>query len=236
MSNFKIEFWPFSKESELLVACPKPAKSFYPTWLKEMPNRWTNNLGQEFPTGTQCMPFTDSFSTGYIQELPCDVEFTKSVNEETGSINLGYRWAGDLQVMDTRQEHGAPLLLPKFPGFYHADLQWLTFWEPKTPPGYSALYVHPLNRFDLPFQTMSGIIDTDNWPVHGPIPFLLKEDFVGVIPAGTPMYQIIFVKRDEWVSKKGTYNEEKSKPIRYKVFRHFSGGYKKNFWIKKSYN
>ena len=48
----------------------------------------------------------------------------------------------------------------------------------------------------MPFHSFSGIVDTDKHPVPVNFPFVVKKDFEGVIPAGTPIAQFIFLKRD----------------------------------------
>lgn len=235
-NKHSFKFIPDSKDIELTVPVLKPAKHYYPNWLKEFPNTAINESGVKVGTATQCMPFTDSFITGYIQELICDVEILNLGKSKTNEDILSYRWAGSIRPIKSRsEENGSPNLFPKFTGYYRCDLQWLSHWEPHTPKGYSTFYSHPFNRPDLPFYTMNGIIDTDNWPLSGPIPFLVKEGFEGVIPAGTPIYQILFFKREHWLSEKASYDEALDKSLTYKVKRHFSGGYKKEFWKKKFY-
>lgn len=231
MSKFEFKFIPRDKDAELVIPAPRPAKSFYPEYLKRMPNNWVNGRGESEPYASQCMPFTDSFVTGYIQELACDIEFTR---QPDGSAV--YRWGGGIRPLSTRfEDEFSPNHFPKFPGFDHADYHWNTFWEPQTPPGYSTLYTHPHNRFDLPFFTFSAVTDTDNWPFAGPIPFLLKEGFEGVIPAGTPIIQMTFIKRDEWHSSTAKYDAEFDRKAQYPLRKFLRGGYKALYWNKKTY-
>jgi hypothetical protein len=236
MATQKVSFIPATEEIADIVPAPKPAKAYFPDWLQEMPNHWVNKNGEQNSTATQCMPFMDSFVTGYIQELPCDVEFTHHGQDNAGRDLISYKWAGPVRPVIGREERDEmPLFFPKFSGYYHADLQWLTMWEPKTPPGFSTFYHHPLNRFDLPFHTFNGFIDTDKWSVNGPLPFMLKEGFSGLLPAGTPMYQITFIKRDSWESSLSKFNEQEARKERYSVKRYLKGGYKKAIWERKSY-
>ena len=68
----------------------------------------------------------------------------------------------------------------------------------------------------------------------GNYPFLLKDNFSGIIPAGTPLFQIIPFKRDNWKSESAEFNE--LNPIRaMSVNRNFWGTYRKQFWTKKSF-
>jgi hypothetical protein len=186
-------------------------------------------------TAKKCIPFLDSLTSGYTQELPCDVYFDCNTEEDDPAIN--YRWGGGIRPLSTRREEtNSSNSMPHFDGYYKTEFHWNTFWEPKTPPGYSTLYFHPANRFDLPFMTHNAIIDTDKWPITGPIPFVLKKGFSGMIPAGTPIYQIIFIKREEWTSEGLEYDEKYVKNTTYSVRKFLQDGYKKQIWSKKEYN
>jgi hypothetical protein len=96
--------------------------------------------------------------------------------------------------------------------------------------------MHPLNRVDLPFITISGIIDFDK-SIHAPIgniPFFIKKGFTGTIPAGTPMFQMIPFKREDWKSENQTYSDifwQKKLNER----KGIADIYKKKVWQKKSY-
>jgi hypothetical protein len=109
---------------------------------------------------------------------------------------------------------------------------------PELPRGWSMLYVQPLNRPELPFFVPSGIIDSDKFVTtseKSSLPFYVKKSFKGVLPAGTPFAQLIPIKREDWVSKKMSFDEVKRNRITYKNLSKFWGGYKKHFWSKKSY-
>jgi len=238
LDKYEFQFLPRDEEAEKLVPSPKPARNYFPQWLKEMPNSFKDEQGYEvFGSATRCMPFVDSFTSGYIQELACDVTVRHEGKTKDGTDIIRYRWAGLVRPLSTRAEQfKAPNLFPKFDGFYHTEMHWFSFWEPKTPKGYSSHYHHPSNRFDLPFQTMSGVIDTDSWPMTGPVPFLIKEGFTGVIPAGTPIYQITFVKRNDWNSSEAKYDPNYQLPLRQSVRKYSKDGYKKEIWTKKKFN
>lgn len=229
-----ITFHPRSTGDAYRVPAPRPAKEFYPDYLKKMPSTFGTFSDL---TAVRCVPFTDSFTSGYIQELACDVEVT--YDGKNGEFDLvSYRWPKGFQyrpVASRSEVDGDPNLFPKFPGFYHADFHWETVWEPRTPPGFSTMFHHPSNRFDLPFHTMTGIIDTDVWTVPGPLPFLIKEGFEGVIPAGTPIYQMTPIKRQDWVSESVEYDEKFVETADYKVRKFFVDGYRKAIWKRKSF-
>ena len=232
----KVNFIPSSEEVEHAIPYPKPSKKFIPDWFRDMPPTLptVDNAGI---TGTakMCMPFLDALVSGYTQELICDIEIKYNGNENGKDI-IQYNWAGPIRPFSTRfEEKQSPQFFPHFEGYYNAEFHWKTQWEPKTPPGYSTFYYHPSNRFDLPFQTFNGIIDTDKWSLSGPLPFLIKKGFEGIIPAGTPIYQMIFIKRDDWESMPSPYDEKFQKSHLYNAKNVFKEGYKKKYWSKKNY-
>ena len=73
----------------------------------------------------------------------------------------------------------------------------------EAPPNYSLLITHPVNRTDLPFTTLTGLVDSDlyhdsriNFPAHWH-----DLSFTGVLPKGTPVAQCIPVRRERWDSR-----------------------------------
>ena len=87
----------------------------------------------------------------------------------------------------------------------------------------------------MPFQTLSGIIDSDvyNHGRNGNFPFYLENDFEGIIPAGTPLYQIIPIKREDWKSTTSDFDYETMTKKHHEVRKYFSDAYRKLFWQKK---
>lgn len=229
-----VEWMPQNEYAEKHIPRPKPSKNFIPEWYKNRPPFETGhhpqiNGSKANSTEKMCMPLMDSFSMGYIQETWCDI-FVQ--NTENG-IDL-------YQANDTNaifkigsKSYAEEKICPD--QFIDLSASWWTQWEPKTPRGWSTLYIHPLNQNNLPFYTMSGVIDTDEWWHGGSIPFFINKGFEGIIPAGTPMYQIIFIKRESWKSNNSNYDKEKMQKQYDSVFNKFYGGYKKLKWKKKNY-
>ena len=227
-----LEFIPKSKEAEILVPRPKPARDYTPEWYKNLPAFENNQMvidqsGNVNKTEKLCVPFSDTFNFGYIQETWCDI----NISVQNG--NLIYNCSGKPKMMEFRnvdyRSYGGN-------GFYDVEFAWHVQWAPKVPKGYSVLYTHPLNRYDLPFYSFSGVVDSDRYfyEAAGNSPFLLKEGFEGIIPAGTPMFQIIPFKRDDWKSSSSSFDE--SSPIRASyIGKHFWGTYRKEFWTKKTF-
>lgn len=236
--NKKVGFHPKNEYCFEYLPHPNISKNYFPDWLKNIPSVIKSNIvNRDLPGPKHCMPFMDTFNIGYIQELHCDIEIKKIGKDEKQKDIIEYFWTGKIKPMSTRKEDfGTDIPFPKFNGFYNSEFHWLTTWEPVTPKGYFTLYFHPLNRFDLPFQTFSGAIDTDKFNQTGPLPFLIKENFEGIIPAGTPIYQFVFIKKENWKFFKMFYNQKFSEKQTRAVEKKFLGGYKKSFWQKKQYN
>jgi hypothetical protein len=231
MTQF-INFYPKNKEIEFNVGAPKPAKAFFPEWYKKIPkfenNNFEVNIGidgkvQSNATVKSCMPFLDTFTTGYIQHTWCDILI--EYRETDGYVS--FKYSGEPEIMNVRQKVSSTELL-KNDEFYSLEFVWHQPWIPQVPKGYSVLYTHPLNRFDLPFYSLSGIIDNDVYTreTAGNHPFFIKKGFVGLIPCGTPMFQMIPIKRESWAQKINE-TEPFSELKKTCVQQYFYDGYKK---------
>ena len=149
----------------------------------------------KIPTWKACPAVFDVMGTGYAYKTPCDIEFAEDA-------------AGNIQARVLDAQHKNFLLdrepLPQFvnpPGYHHKHFAWWADWAVELPEGYSALYTQPLNRFELPFLTTSGIVDNDKVHLPGTMPFFILKGVNGILPAGTPYAQIIPFKREHWESE-----------------------------------
>jgi len=224
-----IEWIPATQEVEDFVAPPEPTKNCIPQWYKDKPGFDLTKLDRHKTTKTlkMCMPFLDAFLTGYTQKTWCDI------NIAHGEKTLEYHWAHPPEAIGHRDE----VNLPIGNNYKQLEFVWKIPWLPKLPKNYSVLITHPLNREDLPFRTLTGIIDADDF-YHvglGQLPFYLDKDFEGIIPAGTPIFQCIPFERTEWKSKARAYNEKERNANEYLLGREFFGVYKRDFWKKKTY-
>jgi hypothetical protein len=178
---------------------PHPATDDLPPWWKEMKNYVPQEEPtDQVPTGTVkiCSPFESALGAGYMLPLPfavsvtCDkkgattMRWNSPVGMDTWNV-IGAHSNEQIPEANMGLEEGTPF---KFQLPYSVSL----------PEGYRALYTHPLNRYDLPFSSFSGILDAGyDSPVN--IPFLwLSEDSTCFIDAGTPICQVIPFKLDEW--------------------------------------
>jgi len=229
----QISFYPSSKEVELVVPPPKPAKNYIQNWYKEKKFFKDTNI-PEYKDGRvknlsvkACVPFYDAMTTGYIQETWCDI-YIKQIGEN----KIEYHYSGFPEIIGHREKQN----VPESDIYYDLELIWHTPWIPKTPKGYSVLSVTPQN-FILPFRTFSGVIDSDVFyhTLNGSVPFYIKKGFSGIIPAGTPMYQFIMIKRENWKHNVEKWNEDEALSRLGLRVSKFIGLYRHNFHIKKRY-
>lgn len=230
----KVTFMPGSELAEVRLPPPVATKSVVPEWYKQaqrfIGGKMNFDRGGINKDLKLCVPFMDAMVSGYVIELPCDIYVE---NRPDGAID--FFWHEEPAPIEMRAKDMATTL-PRPPGHGQSMYAWITNWAVITPPGYSMLFTHPLNRFDLPFTTTSGIMDTDQYSNPGQIPFFLKEGFEGTIPAGTPVVQLIPIKRENWESESVPYNKKFLESKAYAVARSLFGGYKNLFWQKKNYN
>ena len=216
---------------------PKPAKNILPEWYKDVPTHHTKNPnfvethGNQNSTFKSCMPFLDSWTFGYIMTTPCDVIVEKNFD---GS-NITVHSNDYFNIVGARGEPSKNSM-PIPPDYYQNELTWQTHWEAQTPEGYSSFYTHPINRPELPFYTISGIMDTDKWYLTGNHPFFIKKGFEGIIPMGTPMISIIPFKRENWKYDKRHVDKMEQDVLQSKVRRHSFAGYRKEFWTRKDFS
>jgi hypothetical protein len=227
----EIKFTPASEFVEKFVEAPTPASKAIPNWYKKSPAFNPNKV--EFDNANNavlplknCMPFIDALCAGYVQKTWCDIHI--SVNEN----RLEYKYALEPEPLSWRNKVSVLTT-----GFYDAEFVWKTQWRASLPKGYSLLITHPLNRLDLPFQTMTGFVDADTFhhTSIGNIPFFIKQGFEGIIPTGTPMFQMIPVKRDDWEMSKNNFDPERAIRQDREIHHKFWNGYKDLFRQKKSY-
>ena len=237
-SKKEIEFIASTKEVQELVDAPVPASSLIPEWYKKSYKYEDSNTpvfndhNNIVATIKSCMPVLDTITAGYILKTWCDIYIEVDENE-----NILFRWAHGPQIIFPR-ERSDRQLMPTPAGHYDSMFAWPRPWTIKTPKGWSSLLIHPSYR-DLPFTCFPGIIDSDVYSGVGyrSVPFFIKKGFSGLIPVGTPMYQIIPFKREVWKSVKREYGykgivEDHHNTINKK----FYDRYKKLFWIRKNYS
>jgi len=147
------------------------------------------------PTFKACPAVFDVMGSGYAYKTPCDIEFFE---DASGNIHAKVL---DAQYKDFLQDRMPMHQFVHPQGYHEKHFAWWADWAVELPEGYSALYTQPLNRFELPFLTTSGIIDNDKVHLPGTMPFFILKGVTGILPAGTPYAQIIPFKREHWESE-----------------------------------
>lgn len=229
-----IKFYPKHQLAKEVVPMPKPSTN--PFWYKQVPLHTNEENTLDVRNGAPnysvkaCMPFFDTFVTGYTISAWCDIQ----VRNTNGFPEL--TWGTIEPELSPVNERRAPIGIPVEDGFNPMTFSWVTVWGIKTPKGYSSLFTHPLNRPDLPFRTASGIMDTDGWGIWGNQPFALKKGWEGVIEAGTPIVQVIPFKREEWKSEVDDSLTDWANFENLRRASKFRNYYKGKYWNRKSFS
>ncbi len=176
---------------------PAAARGLLPDWLRAMPaNAHSQIHGRDIRTVKQCPPFVDAMAYGVMILLPCDVTV------DHGSLS----WAWDIPEPG---DIGSSARAPELPCSRRnsrtrrlrregqAAIKFNSFWTIEVDPGWSLFATHPVNRDDLPFRTITGLVDADRFHDGGiNFPALwTRPDFSGVLPKGTPVAQCFAVPR-----------------------------------------
>ena len=215
-SNNELKTLKFRCPAELdgKLPPPVPATLGLPGWLKAMPAQAFNAVNmREEDTIKRCPPFVDAMTCGFLIPLICDLRI------ENGAIT----WNNDIPpggaldfprspigFHDSSQVLGTPLFEPdRFVIKFH------NLWSIEAPEGYSLLFTHPINRFDLPFTTLSGLVDCDHYRdswIHFPAHWH-DVNFSGVLPMGTPIAQCLPVKRENWLAQTAPFTAEETQRV-----------------------
>lgn len=232
MSN-TIKFYPENSDAEHWTLPPVPAIQEIPDWYRKM-NKYlseekspiTMNINTNL-TVKACAPFFDSLTSGYLVQLSCDVLVQQT---ENGPY---IKWNSEEDIVWTHgKDQIQGITVPQ--GFSSLPFKWRNFYDIRTPSGWSVLFTHPMNRTDLPFLTFSGIVETDSFdlPIH--FPFFLSNSFEGIIKRGTPIAQMLPIKRESWESE--IHKSENNYLGRLKkIHAYVEKYYKLNHWKKKEY-
>ena len=244
----KIDFTKILDISDLYN--PYPTKKNIPDWYKKtQPFYDDKNIltKQTSKTIKKCIPVLDAMTMGYIITTYCDIyinynPINKNNLTEIG-VDLNYirpKIIYSNNSVPTAIEFHEINQLKDHPLSNNKDaLKFINAWSIKTPPGYSCLFINPMHNPSKIFTILEGVVDTDKYNNMVNFPFILKDkDFSGIIPAGTPIAQIIPFKRNLWEMKinKKEKNILKAKNHHTILNSVFLNAYKKNFWSRKEYN
>ena len=226
---------------------PVPAVQLAPRWYKDAKplveggEAWGADLNADgsvagsSPRSTfkNCLPFLDAMTFGYVIPLWNDL-ICEWKNDRTY-----FSWPGATQLIAVHPDHQ----VAGIPGAEHAlDKTAYKFespWTVKTPPGYSCLFIAPLNHFEDRFQMISGVVDTDEYHTRVSFPFFWQaKELSGTIRLGDPLIQVIPFKRDRFqmTVRESTEGEQKeARRIQRLISSLAQYAYRLNFHKQKSF-
>lgn len=196
-------------DHEPILPRPVPAKTGLPQWLREMPaNAWSGVIGADVRTLKHCPPFIDAMSYGMLMPLACDLTISDGQ----------FHWDSPLPVIEGQNVGRSPIgahVPEQATGapFGSADqfvIKFMNYWTIEAPEGWSVFFCHPINRPDLPFRTLTGVVDCDVFAlglVHFPS-LWTDTEFEGVLPAGTPVAQCFPIPRDKLQTEFSVLSDE----------------------------
>ncbi len=221
---------------------PEPIKKFIPDWFKKISGKQN--------TVKNCMPFLDTLMAGYGLKLPSDIELNFNKEGTTKAscpfstdpdfikkFNLNLQTRDD-SVHPRFQLEGSPILNRN----RNTTIQKIIFpWVIKTEPGYSCLFLPPMNNNDDRFSIIPGIVDTDTYPMNINFPYVVNGDkyqtLDTVLKKGIVFAQCIPFKRESWkmVIKDNSNLQKTSDKYWFKWLTRFQHKYKKQTWNKKNF-
>lgn len=183
-----------------VIPKPYPARYDKPDWYKKIPARIKENPDKKGPgnikrsTIRRCTPVQDAMEVGWIIPLAADVSFTSNEN----ASEVSYEWSFGSPMVENHS--AAQIGGEAHPDHPKPPMKFLNWWQIKVPDNYSVLFVPPLNRPNPWFTCMSGFVDCDKYDEFINFPFIWHaENYEGHIPAGTPLVQVIPIKRNSLI-------------------------------------
>jgi hypothetical protein len=226
---------------------PIPSKLNIPDWLKQL----SHTPSQRTIKG--CIPFLDTLTIGYLLKLPQDFYLEHRLKDDTSYLTPSFVTNKDsqihIQIKKLNLDHSTqsvshPNVQLKNSPFINKNKatgfhKILNPFKIVTPPGYSCIFVPPLNNTDDRFNIISGIVDTDLFDSYINFPIIINSDkydrFESVLKKGTPYVQIIPFKRDSWKMKIKELNKEKQSAFELSYATNMVYAYKNKIWNKKKY-
>jgi Family of unknown function (DUF6065) len=196
-SNEIIEFY-CHPDLEGIIPPPIPASKKIPDWWKNLDDSFSDrdHFGSPSMTAKKCLPLLDAFTLGYIIPLQGDLQVM--TNSDLSIINVvnppGIKVA---EFHDSKQLGGKTGLTKGANA-----IKFINTWVIKTAPGWSSLFIPPINHFNSNFTCLGGMVDTDKYPKEINFPAIWHTpNFDGKLKAGTPLVTVIPIKRKSFPTK-----------------------------------
>lgn len=205
------------------VPRPMPAAQAIAARIKRLPSEIADAPDSSIPTVKKCPPFVDAMTSGYLIPAIADVEFVMHADrlEFKSSIPI-------VENHDIRQLAGTSFQ-------QMAVVKFINPWIVSTPPGFSCLFMAPLNRFEIPFQPLAGVVETDQFyhEVNFPAVCILAPGQRFLLKKGTPLVQVIPFRREEWTSEFG--DVDPATRLAWDQLGPREGRYKEHNWQRKKF-
>jgi len=204
MNLKKLKFWDdysdvieFYCHEDLygVVPEPRPAQKNLPDWFKvlspELDDEQRDQFGNKIMSAKKCLPLLDAMSIGFT--MPLSAEMRVRTNHNNSQIDITTPPNFSVCEFHPVAQVGGFHRMKKNQG---PPLKFINHWVIKTAPGWSTLFIPPLNVFDSPFTCLSGLVDTDKYPkeVNFPAVWHLTDADVR-LKAGTPLVTAIPINR-----------------------------------------
>jgi Family of unknown function (DUF6065) len=190
MTKPRLEFVCDTKDHGV-IAEPVPAKSVIPDWLRKLPpvDKAHVTAGDNGLTIKRCMPFLDALTTGWI--LPLGATVRLEIRDQGRTVDAGW------EVERVMVSHHNPHQVAGNPRDPRPPCKFHNYWTIKSPPGWSCLFVPPLNRPSPVVEVIAGVVDTDTYHSLINFPFIATaRDGVYTLERGTPLVQVIPFRRE----------------------------------------
>lgn len=189
----EIEFY-CEEEDYGIIPEPYPSRKYLPDWYKALPPKINNLNKLQNSTIKRCPPFLDAMCIGWIIPLAANVEFI--TNEDASGLSYKSDFYKPMV-----ENHGYGQVTTDEcpnPNMPKPPMKFLNYWYIKVPKDWSVLFVPPINRPDSRFTCISGMVDCDNYNEYINFPFFFNTpNYTGIVKSGTPLVQIIPMKRSD---------------------------------------
>ena len=234
------------EDADSFLNPPLPSKKVIPEWYKKIETLHNRDASQ--PSVKKCMPFLDALSMGYTISTGWDIHIKKYQKEGVWNLEVSYAPQVNeiLTIKGLAIDSHSPNQFSE-DGYnsdeIHVALKIISPWLITTPPGYSCIFLNPLNHTLPHFRIFSGVVDTDIYPhiaINFPCATKKFEGTTKTNPAGTPLAMVIPFKRDDWQIEVN-YKKKKEEEVfahtpRLILFKNMLDNYKNKIWNKKNFD
>jgi hypothetical protein len=183
-------------EDKGVIAEPVRARTVHPAWYQRLPgvDQEAVSAANNGLTVKRCLPFLDAMNLGWLLPLAATVRL--DVADDGERVAAG--WEFDRELVSTH----APFQAAGNPYEPRPVMKFHNPWAIRTAPGWSCLFLPPLNRPGGVVEVLAGVVDTDTYVAPVNLPFVATgPDGVHTLAKGTPLAQVVPFRRDAAMSE-----------------------------------